>query len=203
LIETELVLDEEVRDINGNLISELNFRSDEVRRRIINMDETHHDLSITGDRGGTRSLMYHNPCYQRGSKRGVKSSRHVTGVYATNEAGESLPPMYIFDSGAKIEENFRVKLQWLEGLPAITGRFGCPSRIESSSFYSVRTRGSMDDSLLNNYIDDVLLPLYPNIAKYASFDATTGKKRRLESSCWFTCSSLTSVHMQVNCFLVQ
>ncbi len=119
LIETGLVLDKEVRDINGNLISELDFRSDDVRRRIINMDETHHDLAITGDRGGTRSLMYHNPRYQRGSKRGVKSSRHVTGVYATNAAGESLPLMYIFDSGAKIEENFRVKLQWLDGLPTI------------------------------------------------------------------------------------
>ncbi len=203
LIETGLVLDEEVRDINGNLISELNFRSDEVRRRIINMDETHHDLSITGDRGGTRSLMYHNPRYQRGSKRGVKSSRHVTGVYATNAAGESLPLMYIFDSGAKIEENFRVKLQWLEGLPTITGRFGCPSRIESSSFYSVRARGSMDDSLLNNYIDDVLLPLYPNIAKRASFDAATGKRLRFESTCGFACSSLTFCSEQVNCFLVQ
>jgi hypothetical protein len=34
----------------------------------------------------------------------------------------------------------------------------------------------MDDSLLNNYIDDALLPLYPNIAKHASFDASTGKQ---------------------------
>ena len=62
----------------------------------------------------------------------------MTQVYATNAAGESLPPVYIFDSGAKILEKFRVKLQqWLEGLPTKTGRFGCPSRIESSSFYSV------------------------------------------------------------------
>ncbi len=35
----------------------------------------------------------------------------------------------------------------------------------------------MDDSLLNNYIDDAaLLPLYPNIAKHASFDASTSKQ---------------------------
>ena len=61
LIETGLVLDEEVRDVDGNLVSELNFRSDKVRCRIINMDKTPHDLSIPGDRGGTRSLMYHNP----------------------------------------------------------------------------------------------------------------------------------------------
>jgi hypothetical protein len=32
----------------------------------------------------------------------------------------------------------------------------------------VRARGSMDDSLLNDYIDKVVLPLYPNISKQAS-----------------------------------
>jgi hypothetical protein len=48
LIETGLALDEEVRDIDGNLVLELNFRSDEVRRRIINMDKTYDDLSIWG-----------------------------------------------------------------------------------------------------------------------------------------------------------
>lgn len=175
LIATGLCIDQEVRDANGVLISELDFRSDDVKRRILNMDETHHDLSVTGDRGGPRSVMYHNPRFHRGSKRGVKSSRHVTGVYATSAAGECIPPMYIFDSGAKVEDNFRVKMQWLEGLPTVTGRFGCPTMIESASFYSVRTRGSMDDSLLNSYIDDVILPLYPNIAKHASFDASTGK----------------------------
>ena len=40
-----------IRDCDGNLVSELDFRSQEVKRRIINMDETHHDLSVTGDRG--------------------------------------------------------------------------------------------------------------------------------------------------------
>ena len=137
------------------------------------MDETHHDLSVTGDRGGPRCITYHSPKYQRGVKRGVKSSRHVTGVYATNAGGESLPPMYIFDSGAKIESNFRVKTTWLEGLPTVSGRFGCPTRRDDlPSFFAVRSRGSMDDSLLNDYIDNVVLPLYPNIAKYASFDTT-------------------------------
>ena len=107
LIETGLVINSEVRDTStGNLISELDFRSDEVRRRIINMDETHHDLSVTGDRGGPRSVVYHNPKLQRGCRRGVKASRHVTGVYATNASGETLPPMYIFDSCTKIDENF-------------------------------------------------------------------------------------------------
>ncbi len=52
LINLGLVIDSEVRDAQGQLLSELDFRSEEVRRRIINMDETHHDLSITGTRVG-------------------------------------------------------------------------------------------------------------------------------------------------------
>ena len=175
LIKSGLVIDREVRDSHGKLVSEVDFRSDDVRRRIINMDETHHDLSITGDKGGSRALVYSNPKLQRGYKKTVKAGRHVTGVYATNAAGEALPPLYIFDSGAKIESNFRVKLSWLDGLPKVTGRFGCPDRIEESSFYSVRSRGSMDDSLFNDYIERVVLPLYPNISKTATFDANTGK----------------------------
>ena len=105
----------------------------------------------------------------------MKPGQHVTGVYATNSAGEALPPLYIFDSGAKIESNYRVKLSWLEGLPVIEGRFGCPDRVEVASFYSVRARESMDDSLFNDYVERVVLPLFPNINKTAKFDPLTGK----------------------------
>jgi hypothetical protein len=49
LIETGLVIDAEVRDCDRVLISELDFKCDEVRRRFINMDKTHHDLLTTGD----------------------------------------------------------------------------------------------------------------------------------------------------------
>ena len=181
LIALGLAIDREVVDEKGELISEIDFRAanrggDDVKRRIINMDETHHDLSITSEKGGPRATMYHNPKLQRRYKRTVKAGRHVTGMYATNADGEVLPPMYIFDSGATIDTNFRVKLSWLEGLPTVEGRFGCPSRVESGSFYSVRSSGSMDDSLFNDYIERVILPLYPNISRTASFDPETGKK---------------------------
>jgi hypothetical protein len=86
LLATGLVEDERVLDEKGELVSEVRFKM-HVERRIINMDETHHDLSITGDKGGSRAVSYHNPLYQRGATRGVKSAGHVTGAYATNAAG--------------------------------------------------------------------------------------------------------------------
>jgi hypothetical protein len=155
LLATGLVENEIVYDENGEMVSEVRFKM-HSERRIINMDETHHDLSITGDKGGSRAVSYHNPLYQRGAVRGVKSARHVTGVYATNAAGEALPPFYIYDSSAKVDANFRVKVSWLEGLPSVSGRYGCPTLVESDSFYAVRPRGSMDDTLLNEYIETVI-----------------------------------------------
>ncbi len=174
LIGTGLVEDKVVLDADGKLVSEVCFKSD-LQQRIINMDETHHYLAITGDRGGSRAVSYHNPAFQRGAARGVKSGRHVTGAYATNAAGEALPPLYIFDLTAKSEENSCVKMDWLVGLPSITGRFGCPTQVESDSFFAVRSRGSMDEELLNQYIEIVIVPSYPNMNKTAIFDARTGR----------------------------
>ena len=85
--------------------------------------------------------MYSNPRkLQCGYKKTVKAGRHVPSVYVTNAADGNRPSLYIFDSGAKIESNFRVELCWLHGLLTITGRFGCPDRIEQASFYSVQAR---------------------------------------------------------------
>ena len=174
LLVTGLVEDEVVFGKEGEVVSEVRFKM-HSKRRIINMDETHHDLSITGDKGGSRAVSYHNPLYQRGAVRGVKSARHVTGVCATNAAGEALHPFYIYDLSAKSDENFRVKVCWLEGLPSVSGRYGCPTLVESDSFYAVHPRGSMDDTLLNHYIEKVIIPLYPNMSKTAEFDPVTGK----------------------------
>ena len=43
--------------------------SDKVTCRIINMDKTHHNMSITGNKGGSRALVYLNPHVQQGYKK--------------------------------------------------------------------------------------------------------------------------------------
>jgi hypothetical protein len=97
------------------------------------------------------------------------------GVYVTNADGEALPPFFIFNSDAKSDASFCVNTEWLVDLPSIRGRFGCPTMVESESFYAVQSKGSMDEELLNQYIKTVIVPLYPNMHKNAVFDAYTGK----------------------------
>ena len=135
LIGTGLVEDKVVLDKDGKLMSEVCFKSDS-QRRIINMDETHHNLAITGDRGGLRAVSYHNPAFQRGAARGVKSGRHVTGVYATNAAGEALPPFYIFDSTAKCEENFASR--WTGLLVCLQSQGGLAAQLRSNPTVSLQ-----------------------------------------------------------------
>ena len=91
LLATEMVVDEVKLDENGVLLTEVKFKPN-VKHRIINMDKSHHDLLITGDKGGSCVILYHDPTLQRGAQRGVKSARHVTGAYATTAAREGLPP---------------------------------------------------------------------------------------------------------------
>jgi hypothetical protein len=88
-----------------------------VTRRITNMDETHQDLSITGDKGGSRCVSYHNTSLQQGANRGVKSARHVTGAYATTAAGGGglPPPFYIFCSSASRKTTLESRwIVWLD-----------------------------------------------------------------------------------------
>jgi hypothetical protein len=54
----------------GAVVSDVTFLKD-TERRIINMDETHHDINITADKGGPRAISYQYPAFQRGATRGV------------------------------------------------------------------------------------------------------------------------------------
>jgi hypothetical protein len=71
LISTGLVEDKTICDDNGERLSELTFRKD-CKRRIINMDEIHHDLSITGEKGGPRAVTYFDT-FIKGVPKGMSS----------------------------------------------------------------------------------------------------------------------------------
>jgi hypothetical protein len=87
----------------------------------------------------------------------------MTGIYGANAAGEALPPIYCFDTKAQTEDKFQLKQSWVQGLPKVKGRYGCPTVEEWDSFVSVRKSGCTDEKLMQQIIEEVYLPLYPNI----------------------------------------
>ena len=64
-------------NITDNLVSELTFKYD-VMCGFINMDETRHVKSSSGDKGGTRTTTLTNPNIPRSASRYVKDSGNHT-----------------------------------------------------------------------------------------------------------------------------
>ena len=160
LIKSGLAVDEPMVLPDGST-AELTIPQD-CARRIINFDETDHPFSTQCDRGGTRTTTYGDPNLPAGSTRGIRGARHTTGVYATTAAGETMPPVYIFDTTAKNSDNFKVKEEWSKNLPTVRGKYGCPTTEEYPSNVCVRTSGCTDEQLFQQLISQIYLPLFPN-----------------------------------------
>ena len=94
----------------------------------------------------------------------------MTGIYGSNAAGEVMPPVYCFDSSAENNENFQVKPSWVEGLPQVRGKYGCPTTETYESSVAVRKSGCTDEQLMQQLIKEIYLPLCPNFQKDVKHD---------------------------------
>ena len=65
-----------------------------------------------------------NPTLGRSGNRFVSSSRHITGWHWVNYDGEVGAPHIIFDSTTATEEERKICLAWVMGLPHPKGHFG-------------------------------------------------------------------------------
>ena len=185
LLKLGLAIDKPVFDSNNNMIAEV-YIADDCKARMINFDETDHPLSSEDDKGGPRAQTYTNPSLPRPGGSSTRGHQHTTGVYGTTALGEVIPPLYIFDSSAQTEDGLRVNERSVNGLPKVCGKFGCPTVETYSSFIAVRNSGSMDEGLFQEYIENVILPLYQNIGTRVVRDE---KGRLILGPVWVNCDS--------------
>ena len=138
-------------------------------RWFLNCDETHHTFSTASKKGGSTTQAWGNSSFPRYGESVVESSRHTTGLYTTNAAGEALPPLYIFDSKSQKEENFTIDVQAVDGLPKVSGCYGGGKLTKfNHSWVSVLGKGSMNTSLWSEFNRKVILTCFPNIASKVS-----------------------------------
>ena len=97
------------------------------------------------------------------SNKGIASYNRY--IYGTTAAGEVMPPVCFFDSGAVNEENFQVKPSWVEGLPKVWGMYGCTTTETYESHIYVRKSGCTDEQLMQQLIENEYLHLFPNCRK--------------------------------------
>ena len=121
------------------------------------LDETHHELSTVGNRGGSTTTRFANPSFQRSGDRVVESGGHITGVYAYTLRGEALPPMYIFSTAAESEDNMKIAPEVCEGLPTVNAKYAQDTVFDHPSRTVLRTKGSMDTTLWHDLHRSVYL----------------------------------------------
>ena len=101
--------------------------------------------------------------------------------------GETLPPLYIFDSGARTDDGFKINKKSVLGLSRVRGRFGCPNVERYFTFVAVRSSGSTDEGIFQQYVENVILPLYPNIGPQVVRD---NSGRLLTGPVWIICDTV-------------
>ena len=126
----------------------------------LTLDETHHEFSTVGARGGAAAGRYINTSFPRSGERCIVSTFHTTGVYGTTLRGEPLVPLYILSTGSLREEDYRIDSRVCEGLPTVAASYGADDESLYSSAICVRHKGSMDTGLWHQLIRDVYLPCF-------------------------------------------
>jgi len=168
LIDSDLEIDQPTTLPDGD-IAKITIGEEELRR-IIHFDETNHPFTTQNEKGGSRSIRWGDPKLAKGSERGTRGSRRTTNIYGSNTAGEAMPPIYCYDSSAGDQENFQIKPSWVQGLPKVRCRYGCPTIESYDSFSSVCRSICTDEQLIQQIIENVYLPLYPNCHKVVTCD---------------------------------
>jgi hypothetical protein len=126
----------------------------------LTLDETHHEFSTVGARGGAAAGRYVNPSFPRSGERCIVSSFHTTGVYGTTLRGEPLIPLYILSTKSIREEDYKIDSHVCEGLPTVVAAYGADEESCYSSVICVRQKGSMDTGLWHQLVRDVYTPCF-------------------------------------------
>ena len=133
-------------------------------RRMGNSDEKHHKLSNEGATSGSRANVLINPTLARCGNRVIASSRHITGWHWVNYEGEVGAPHMIFDSSAATEEERKISLAWVVGLPHPKGFFGFEEETTLVPSFSVTPKGGTVGGSLEDFATQQLYKAYPNIS---------------------------------------
>ena len=148
--------------------------------RMLNGDESHQKLSNEGEQRGPRSHAYVNLALGRAGKRKVEYQKHATILVWVNYAGEVGAPhlMLATDSqgakkGATDEqaEGIRMNPEWSFGVPRVIGKFGHPTPHTYEPSFIVNEKGGVAGGGLEQFVNQQILPAYPNTASEWQFDS--------------------------------
>ena len=142
---------------------ELTFTEEQLRR-IKNIDET--ELALSGDThaGGRPAVAFYDPHLPIASRSVTKSSLACMGIFGSNAVGECVPPHFQLPTSATAEEREKVHYEFLTHVLDTRGRFGCEEERSWPCTIGMNEKDGMSDDEFEKYIDNSIVPLYPDLA---------------------------------------
>jgi hypothetical protein len=132
--------------------------------RIINFNETDGTLdNTTGNRGGRPPVVFYAKDIQGGATVANKSSYSPTIICSVNAKGEALPPHFQLKTMAKTDAGERFSINFIANVKKVQGKFGFTEERTFDVTIGMNEKTGMTSEELDKYIDNSILPLYPDI----------------------------------------
>ena len=133
-------------------------------RRIMNVVETEISLDTSNTRAGGRpAVSLHDPHLSLTSRYTAKSSLACTGIFGSSAEGECVPPHFQLPMSGTAEEREKIRFEFLTHTLDTRGRFGCAEERIWPCTIGMNEKGGMPDEEFEKYIDNSIIPLYPNL----------------------------------------
>jgi hypothetical protein len=96
-----------------------------------------------------------------------KSGYSSTIICGSNAAGEPIPPHFQLKTAAQTDEGQRLSVDWFTNVKNIVAKFGYPERRPFPCTFGMNEKAGMNSVELDKYINNSIVPLYPDIADTA------------------------------------
>ncbi len=141
---------------------ELTFTEEQLRW-IKNFDKAELALNDNMHAGGRPAVAFYDPHLPIASRSVAKSSLTCRGIFGSNAAGNCMPPHFQLPTSAMAEEREKVRYEFLTHILDTQGRFGCAEERSWPRTIGMNKKGGMTDKELKKYINNSIVPLYPNL----------------------------------------
>ena len=136
-----------------------------MKNYILNSDET--CCSLDGSNGvheGCPLMTYYHTCFPQLGQAMLKTALTMTMITGSNAVGEALPPHFHFMTTAITEENESIRNECLCYMLDIVGFFDHKENQQIPVSFGMNAKGSMDDDEFFEYLQELIMPLYPDLA---------------------------------------
>ena len=156
--------------------------------RLIIFDECKLSLDGSSDEnaGGRPSITPTTTAVNESGTPTIKSGDAVTLMLCAI-GKEMVAPLVIFPSDASSKTNFKIPTKSIESFQQIVAQYGFPAARWHDSMFAISKKGGMNKLIFNEYINNYILPLIPDLAdvpgKRVMIKADMGPGRTCKSLC--------------------